>query len=155
MRSRHGRRAPGIGRQQENHRPLPGGQSGQHPRRAAGPGFSRTVVGFFASPDSVSGGAGDRDPRLVRRSGARLAGRISGDATVAHSWAFCQTAERAAGLETPPRATALRAVLCERERMTLKPISLSPQPKHAAALPRNDRNAWCIARAPGSWNANY
>ena len=49
--------------------------------------------------------------------GTRLAGRVSGDATVAHSWAFCQAAELAAGLEVPPRAVALRAILCERERL--------------------------------------
>ena len=50
-------------------------------------------------------------------AGACLAGRISGDATVAHSWAYCQAAEQAAGLAIPPRAVALRAVLCERERL--------------------------------------
>ena len=50
-------------------------------------------------------------------AGARLAGRVSGDATVAHSWAFSQAAEQAAGISAPPRAVALRAVLCERERM--------------------------------------
>lgn len=50
-------------------------------------------------------------------AGARLAGRISGDATVAHSWVFCQAAEQATGLAVPPRALALRAVLCERERL--------------------------------------
>jgi Ni,Fe-hydrogenase III large subunit len=50
-------------------------------------------------------------------AGARLAGRVSGDATVAHGWAFCQAAEQATGLKIPPRAMALRAVLCERERL--------------------------------------
>jgi Ni,Fe-hydrogenase III large subunit/Ni,Fe-hydrogenase III component G len=50
-------------------------------------------------------------------AGARLAARVSGDATVAHSWAYCQAAEQAAGLAIPPRAVALRAVLCERERL--------------------------------------
>jgi Ni,Fe-hydrogenase III large subunit len=50
-------------------------------------------------------------------AGARLAGRVSGDATVAHSWAYCRAAEQATGLEIPPRAVALRAVLCERERL--------------------------------------
>ncbi len=49
--------------------------------------------------------------------GARLAGRISGDCTVAHAWAFAQACENAAELEIPARASALRAVLCERERM--------------------------------------
>ncbi|MBI4383452.1 MAG: NADH-quinone oxidoreductase subunit C [Nitrospinae bacterium] len=50
-------------------------------------------------------------------SAARLAARISGDATVAHAWAFCLAAEQAAGLEASPRAATLRAILCERERM--------------------------------------
>ncbi len=48
---------------------------------------------------------------------ARLAGRLSGDSTVAHSWAACQAAERALGVDPPPRALALRAILCERERI--------------------------------------
>jgi Ni,Fe-hydrogenase III large subunit/Ni,Fe-hydrogenase III component G len=50
-------------------------------------------------------------------SAARLAARVSGDATVAHTWAFCLATEQAAGIEVPPRALAIRAVLCERERM--------------------------------------
>ena len=48
---------------------------------------------------------------------ARLAGRVSGDTTVAHTWAACMAMERAAGLSVPPRALALRAVLAERERI--------------------------------------
>ncbi|GAB1233023.1 NADH-quinone oxidoreductase subunit C [Ferrigenium sp. UT4] len=48
---------------------------------------------------------------------ALLAGRISGDATVAHTWAACMAMERAAGIEPPPRAVWLRALMCERERI--------------------------------------
>lgn len=48
---------------------------------------------------------------------ARLAARISGDSTVAHSWAACQAIERATGVEPPPRALWLRAIMCERERV--------------------------------------
>ncbi len=48
---------------------------------------------------------------------ARLAGRISGDSTVAHTWAACMAMEQAAGLEVPPRAVWLRALMCERERI--------------------------------------
>ena len=48
---------------------------------------------------------------------ARLAGRVSGDSTVAHTWAACMAMERAAGLEVPPRALAIRAILAERERI--------------------------------------
>lgn len=48
---------------------------------------------------------------------ARLAGRVSGDSTVAHAWAACMAVERAARIEAPPRALTLRAVLAERERI--------------------------------------
>ena len=48
---------------------------------------------------------------------ARLAGRVSGDSTVAHAWAACLAMEQAAGLVVPPRALSLRALMCERERV--------------------------------------
>jgi Ni,Fe-hydrogenase III large subunit len=48
---------------------------------------------------------------------ARLAGRVSGDSTVAHAWAACQAMERATGCALPPRAATLRALLAERERI--------------------------------------
>ena len=48
---------------------------------------------------------------------ARLAGRVSGDCTVAHAWAACMAMEKAAGLKVPQRALGLRAVMCERERV--------------------------------------
>ncbi|MCR4301490.1 MAG: NADH-quinone oxidoreductase subunit C [Sulfuricaulis sp.] len=48
---------------------------------------------------------------------ARLAGRVSGDSTVAHAWAACMAMEKAAGIEIPPRAVALRAIMAERERV--------------------------------------
>ncbi|MFA6314625.1 MAG: NADH-quinone oxidoreductase subunit C [Sterolibacterium sp.] len=48
---------------------------------------------------------------------ARLAGRISGDSTVAHAWAACMAMEQAAGLAVPPRGVWLRALMCERERV--------------------------------------
>ena len=48
---------------------------------------------------------------------ARLAGRVSGDSTVAHSWAACMAMEQACGLAVPPRAVYLRAILLERERI--------------------------------------
>jgi Ni,Fe-hydrogenase III large subunit len=47
----------------------------------------------------------------------RLAGRVSGDSTVAHAWAACQALERAVGHPAPPRADDLRGLLCERERV--------------------------------------
>jgi Ni,Fe-hydrogenase III large subunit len=48
---------------------------------------------------------------------ARLAGRVSGDSSVAHAWAACMAMERAAGFTPPPRAVWLRALMCERERV--------------------------------------
>ncbi len=47
----------------------------------------------------------------------RLAGRVSGDSTVAHSWAACQAAERALGVTVSSRALSLRAIMAERERI--------------------------------------
>jgi Ni,Fe-hydrogenase III large subunit len=54
-----------------------------------------------------------RDPRGL----IRLAGRVSGDSTVAHAWAACQSIERATGCLVPARALSLRALLAERERI--------------------------------------
>ena len=48
---------------------------------------------------------------------ARLAGRVSGDSTVAYAWAYAMAAEGATGTEPPPRALALRGVLLELERI--------------------------------------
>ncbi len=56
----------------------------------------------------------DRDPQGL----TRLAGRVSGDSTLAHTWAACQAMERACVCTPPPRALALRGLLCERERVT-------------------------------------
>ncbi|MEO8629819.1 MAG: NADH-quinone oxidoreductase subunit C [Betaproteobacteria bacterium] len=49
--------------------------------------------------------------------GARLAGRVSGDSTVAYAWAYCMAAEGAAQTTPPERALWLRALLLERERI--------------------------------------
>ncbi len=47
----------------------------------------------------------------------RLAESISGDSSFAHATAFCHAVERAAGVEAPPRARALRTVCLELERL--------------------------------------
>jgi Ni,Fe-hydrogenase III large subunit len=47
----------------------------------------------------------------------RLAGRVSGDSTVAHAVAFARACESAAGIEAPPRAVWLRAIMAEMERI--------------------------------------
>jgi len=48
---------------------------------------------------------------------ARLAGRVSGDSTVAYGFAFARAAEAALGIEAPPRAQYLRALMAELERL--------------------------------------
>jgi len=48
---------------------------------------------------------------------ARLAGRVSGDSTVAYAWGYCMALESAAGTEVPPAARWLRALMLERERV--------------------------------------
>ena len=47
----------------------------------------------------------------------RLAGRVSGDSTVAFAWAYCMALESAAGCAVPARAAWLRALMLERERV--------------------------------------
>ncbi|HNC50657.1 MAG TPA: NADH-quinone oxidoreductase subunit C [Accumulibacter sp.] len=47
----------------------------------------------------------------------RLAGRISGDSTVAYAWAYCMALESVAACTIPARAAWLRALLLERERV--------------------------------------
>jgi Ni,Fe-hydrogenase III large subunit/Ni,Fe-hydrogenase III component G len=49
--------------------------------------------------------------------GYRLAGRVSGDSTVAYAWAYAMAAEAVAGCAIAPRAAWLRALLAERERI--------------------------------------
>jgi len=54
---------------------------------------------------------------MALADGARLAGRVSGDSTVAYAWAYAMAVEAAAGVTVPPRAAWLRALLLERERV--------------------------------------
>jgi Ni,Fe-hydrogenase III large subunit len=48
---------------------------------------------------------------------AKLAGRVSGDSTVAYAVAFARAVEAALGIEAPPRAVYLRALMGELERL--------------------------------------
>jgi Ni,Fe-hydrogenase III large subunit len=48
---------------------------------------------------------------------AKLAGRTSGDSTVAYSFAFARAVEAALRINVPPRATYLRALMAELERL--------------------------------------
>ena len=49
--------------------------------------------------------------------GARLAGRVSGDSTVAYGWAYAMALEGITGIAPSKRALLLRALLLERERI--------------------------------------
>jgi Ni,Fe-hydrogenase III large subunit/Ni,Fe-hydrogenase III component G len=54
---------------------------------------------------------------LTLADGARLAGRVSGDSTVAYAWAYAMALEGMAGARPSPRALWIRALLLERERL--------------------------------------
>ncbi len=58
-----------------------------------------------------------RFEQLPLANGYKLAGRVSGDATVAYAWAYCLAAESLATCVPPHRAVWLRALLLERERI--------------------------------------
>jgi Ni,Fe-hydrogenase III large subunit len=62
-------------------------------------------------------GTEQRFTRLPPLEGYRLAGRVSGDSTVAYAWAYCMALESAAACGLPLRAQWLRALLLERERV--------------------------------------
>lgn len=55
--------------------------------------------------------------RMEVIEGSRLAGRISGDSTVAYSWAYCMALESAWNWNVPERALWIRAIMLERERI--------------------------------------
>ncbi len=54
---------------------------------------------------------------LDLQQGAKLAGRVSGDSTVAYAWAYAMAAEGIAAVTPPERALWLRALFLERERI--------------------------------------
>ena len=54
---------------------------------------------------------------LSLAEGIRLAGRVSGDSTVAYAWAYAMALEGMAGTTPPARAIYLRALFLERERI--------------------------------------
>ncbi|MCK9285565.1 MAG: NADH-quinone oxidoreductase subunit C [Rhodocyclaceae bacterium] len=62
-------------------------------------------------------GTAKRFERLPASTAHRLAGRVSGDSTVAFAWAYCMALEAARGMALPLRAAWLRALLLERERV--------------------------------------
>ncbi len=65
----------------------------------------------------VHKGVEKRFESLPLAEGCRLAGRVSGDSTVAYAWAYAQAAEAIVGVDVPQRAAWLRALALERERV--------------------------------------
>jgi Ni,Fe-hydrogenase III large subunit/Ni,Fe-hydrogenase III component G len=65
----------------------------------------------------VHKGIEKRFEAMPAADGHRLAGRVSGDSTVAYAWAYAQALEAIAGTTPPSRATWLRALALERERI--------------------------------------
>jgi Ni,Fe-hydrogenase III large subunit/Ni,Fe-hydrogenase III component G len=62
-------------------------------------------------------GVEKRFESMTLAEGAKLAGRISCDSTVAYAWAYAMAVECATGAAPPPRSLWLRALLLERERV--------------------------------------
>ena len=58
-----------------------------------------------------------RFSQMPLSDGVRLAGRVSGDSTVAYAWAYSQAAEAIGAIVPPQRAQWLRALFLERERI--------------------------------------
>ena len=54
---------------------------------------------------------------MTLEQGAKLAGRVSGDTTVAYAWAYAQAVESVTNCTPPERAPWLRALLLELERI--------------------------------------
>ncbi len=65
----------------------------------------------------VHKGIEKRFEALTLADGYRLAGRVSGDSTVAYAWAYAQALESIVSMEIPVRAAWLRALALERERL--------------------------------------
>jgi Ni,Fe-hydrogenase III large subunit/Ni,Fe-hydrogenase III component G len=54
---------------------------------------------------------------MTLAEGGKLAGRVSGDSTVAYAWAYAMAVEGASGTEPPGRALGLRGIMLELERI--------------------------------------
>lgn len=65
----------------------------------------------------VHKGIEKRFESMTVQQAAKLAGRVSGDSTVAYAWAYAMAAESVAAVTPPERALWLRALFLERERI--------------------------------------
>ncbi|MBI4715479.1 MAG: hydrogenase subunit, partial [Nitrospirae bacterium] len=75
------------------------------------------VLNLEAKLGYVHKGIEKRFESLSWSEGVRLAGRVSGDSTVAHALAWCQAVEAMTECTPPERALWLRALFLERERI--------------------------------------
>jgi Ni,Fe-hydrogenase III large subunit/Ni,Fe-hydrogenase III component G len=75
------------------------------------------VLNLEARLGYVHKGIEKRFESLSWEDGARLAGRVSGDTTVAHAVAYCRAIEGMAECNPPERGLWLRAIMLERERI--------------------------------------
>ncbi len=75
------------------------------------------VLNLEARLGYVHKGIEKRFESLSLEDGARLAGRVSGDTTVAHAIGYCRAIEAMTGCNPPERAHWLRALMLERERI--------------------------------------
>jgi Ni,Fe-hydrogenase III large subunit/Ni,Fe-hydrogenase III component G len=76
-----------------------------------------TILNLEERLGYVHKGIEKRFELLSWAEGARLAGRVSGDTTVAHSLAYCMALESMTSCLPPQRAQWLRALFLERERI--------------------------------------
>ena len=77
-----------------------------------GEDVARTIPRLFYKYRGVEKLAEGEEPAKV----LLMAERFTGTSAIAHAWAFCQAVERIAGVDIPPRAQLLRALLAEFER---------------------------------------
>ncbi|MBU0701193.1 NADH-quinone oxidoreductase subunit C [bacterium] len=75
------------------------------------------VLNLEAKLGYVHKGIEKRFESLLWEQGARLAGRVSGDTTVAHCLTYCRAAEAMSECHPPERALWLRALMLEQERI--------------------------------------
>lgn len=75
------------------------------------------ILNLEAKLGYVHKGIEKRFESLSWHDASRLAGRVSGDATVAHALAYCRAVEALTGCSVPDRALWLRALFLERERI--------------------------------------
>ena len=90
---------------------------------------------------------------LSLAEGCRLAGRVSGDSTVAYAWAYAMAVEAIAGIAVPPRARVAAGARARTRahRQSPRRSRLSRQRRRVRVRPRRSSRAsrrTCCARIP-------